>query len=271
MSIERDSFKFIQDAWVRMLLDFRAWFYPETPQMVEWKRRDIMQAIRACRASMVDDTEEMLASYRKNVNKDDKLTSAFMPVMLTATAVVDQPPSVSQLLTVPYFIDGMIDGKNIRIRTVGSAVRAQIAFFATNPHDARSVCEQFCAYMTDDFRRKIKISYDLGGGYSDEYPAMVLENELFPSPVPHEQKNLSIFTVDVTLICTVPHVLGLNGLTDVDNGFDESGIPKHGDGINGEVVTHAYNHESDTNDSYEVVANKDTGESTVSVSGGLDG
>ncbi|BCU64861.1 hypothetical protein F941_01520 [Acinetobacter bouvetii DSM 14964 = CIP 107468] len=100
----------------------------------------------------MDDSESMLAEYRKSQNADvSGGATAFMPIMLTATALIDQPPDVSQLPPVQSAVLAVIDEKYVKIRLVAKTVQAQSAFYATNSHDARSVCDQFCTYMQDGF------------------------------------------------------------------------------------------------------------------------
>lgn len=226
MSMPKDPQKCIQDAWYKMLVDFRAWFMPETVQTTEWKNRNISTAIKSCPSRLMDDSESMLAEYRKSQNADvSGGATAFMPIMLTATALIDQPPDVSQLLPVPYFVPAVIDEKYVKIRLVAKAVRAQLAFYATNPHDARSVCDQFCTYMQDDVKRRIDVPFEISSTHSEYSRFTVLENQLFPSPVPSDAINLSIFTIDVQLIGYVPQILGLGGPNDnnTDNGYDPDG------------------------------------------------
>lgn len=238
--VKKTSLKCIQDAWVHRLFDFKSWFIPESIQTNDWKNRTASQSIRSCRAGIIDDAEAMLTAYRKNPNTAITGDSAYIPIMLIATALVDQPPSVSALMNVPYFNDVLINNKLCKLRMINMSVRTQIAFFATNPDDARSVCQQFCSYMMDDTRRKFNISYELMDGFSDNFGAMVLENELFPAPVPLEQTNLSVFTVDATIVCSVPQVIPADGIgttTNVDQGYDpNTGIPKTGVINNGVVV-----------------------------------
>lgn len=70
MSMPKDSLKCIQDAWYKMLVDFRAWYMPETVQTDEWKQRNISTAIKSCPSRLMDDSESMLAEYRKSQNAD---------------------------------------------------------------------------------------------------------------------------------------------------------------------------------------------------------
>lgn len=237
-----DPLKAIQDAWYKTLIDFRAWYMPETQQTAEWKQRVVGHAIKSCPGRMMDDTEAMLAEYRKAQNAAVAGgATAFMPIMLTATAVVDQPPNVSQLPNVAYFVDVMISGKPAKMRLVPKTVRAQIAFFATNPHDAKSICDQVCAYATIEEKRRIGVQFDFGDGIKRPSPFTILENELFPTPVPSEAINLSIFTVDAQLVGYVPQVLGLGGQFDntVGNGYNPDGSPINKPPLNDAVVVQA--------------------------------
>lgn len=258
-----DPLKAIQNAWYKMLVDFRAWYMPETQQTAEWKQRLIGRAIKSCQGRMMDDSETMLAEYRKAQNAQVAGgATAFMPIMLTATAVIDQPPDVSQLKTVSYFVDVAIAGKPVKMRLVANTVRAQIAFFATNPHDARSVCAQICAYVDDDVKRRIQVQFDVGGGVKLPSTFTILENQLFPTPVPSEAINLSVFTVDVQLVGHVPQVLGLGGQFDntVGNGFNPDGSAIDKPPIDDRVVVQA--------DAFDVghtrvLADPETGDVTV--------
>lgn len=163
MSLPKDSLKCIQDAWYKLLVDFRAWYMPETIQTEEWKKRDIQTAIKSCPSRMMDDSEVMLAEYRKSQNADVVTgATAFMPIMLTAIAMLDQPPDTMQLLPMPYFVPVVIGDKQVKIRLIAKTVRAQLAFYATNAHDARSVCDQFCTYVQDEGKRRFQVPFDMG-------------------------------------------------------------------------------------------------------------
>lgn len=263
MSLPKDSLKCIQDAWYKLLVDFRAWYMPETAQTDEWKKRDIKIAIKSCPSRMMDDSEAMLAEYRKNQNADvTGGATAFMPIMLTATAALDQPPDTSQLVPLPYFVPVVIDDKKVQIRLVAKTVRAQLAFYATNAHDARSVCDQFCTYMQDDNKRRISVPFDMGMNHIQHSTFTVVENQLFPSPVPSEAINLSIFTVDVQLIGYAPQIIGLGGPNDTTtgNGYnpDGSAFDKP---IQDLVVVQADQFSSDGHT--RVLADRETGDITV--------
>jgi len=263
MSLPKDSLKCIQDAWYKLLVDFRAWYMPETTQTDEWKKRDIKTAIKSCPSRMMDDSEAMLAEYRKSQNSDvTGGATAFMPIMLTATAMLDQPPDTMQLLPMPYFVPVVIGDKHVKIRLIAKTVRAQIAFYATNAHDARSVCDQFCSYVQDENKRRFSVPFDMGMQHIEKSTFTLVENQLFPSPVPSEAINLSIFTIDAQLVGYAPQIIGLGGTNDntVGNGYnpDGSSIDKP---LQDLVVIQAdqYSVEGHT----RVTADRDTGDITV--------
>ena len=228
MSLPKDPRKCVQDAWYKLLVDFRAWYMPETQQTSDWKQRPIAAAIKSCKARLLDDSEGMLAEYRKSQNAEVVGgASAFMPIMLTATAAIDQPPDSSQLTTMPYFVDVIINDKLAKIRLIPKTIRAQIAFYATNPHDASSVADQFCAYMDDMNKRRISVGFPLSDGFIQKSTFTILDNQLFPTPVPSEALNITIFTIDVSLVGHVPQVIGLGGDFDATtaNGYNPDGSP----------------------------------------------
>lgn len=66
MNYPNDSLKSIQNAWYKQLVNFRAWYQPETQLTADWKLRAIGNAIKACPSRMMDDSEAMLSEYRKS-------------------------------------------------------------------------------------------------------------------------------------------------------------------------------------------------------------
>lgn len=235
----KSSLRSVQDAWIGvLLLDFRNNFFkPESQHTLDWKRRDYRLAVAACRATMVDDAEAMLDAWRKNDNGSVEGSSAFLPIMLTATASITMPPDVSTLVGIPYELTTVLpnDPQNraVLLRAIPRSIRAQIAFFSTNPDDTGSVADQFCAYMTDDAKRRFMVGYEMGAGIIEQWPMTIVENMLMPDNVPLEAKNLFCTTVDVTMVGLVPQVKGL---------VDDEGNPI--DGAEWPVVIQADLHEN---------------------------
>ena len=81
------------------------------------------------------------------------------------------------------------------------------------------------AHMQDEDKRRVVVPFEMAGSHIEHSTFTVLENQLFPSPVPSEAINLSIFTIDVQLIGYLPQILGLGGQHDnnTDNGYNPDG------------------------------------------------
>lgn len=213
---KRSPLHCVQDALIGTVMrDFRRWMMAETEHADAWKARPLNESVAGCKARMIDDVEAMLADWRKNQNADKPGTSAFLPVALLATAAVTMPPDLSQLVGIPYWLDVAIPGQaegeehKVKMRTIPLAVRAQVVYFSTNPHDASSFANQFAAYMTDDANRRFDVLYELGGGVVDAWPMTVFENSLMPDSAQVGESNLSVVTVDFTMAGLVPQVIGL--------------------------------------------------------------
>ncbi len=270
----RNQIKQIQDAWIKLLFDFRAWFFPKTPQGEHWKFRPAHHALRACQSRLMDDAESMLAEYRKNdnqqpivENKDTQQgSSSYLPIMLTANAMLDSLPMASQINATPYFTDVAIQGQLARIRLEPIAIRFQIAFYATNPYGVRDVLNQFCTYFSDDTKRMIYVPFFVGE--KDGKPIMesfrftAFENELFPAVMNGEQKNLAVGTVDVTLCGCIPHVVGLDlhGSDKIDGGIDGKGNPLNTPDLIDKVVIQADLHDREH---WVIKTDRETVETTI--------
>ncbi|MBL8321808.1 MAG: hypothetical protein JNJ93_06015, partial [Acinetobacter sp.] len=103
----------------------------------------------------------------------------------------------------------------------------------------------------------------MAGGHIEHSTFTVLENQLFPSPVPSEAINLSIFTIDVQLIGYAPQLLGLGGQHDsnTDNGYNPDDGSAAEKPLQNLVVVQADQFAEDGHT--RVLADKDTGAITV--------
>jgi len=265
----------ILDATVNLMAAFRAWCRPETEQIEQWRKRKFSEAVAACKSSMVDDVESMLASWRKQVNADVKAGgTAFIPVMLVAVSAAVQPPDVSMIFGVPYWVDVIsnIDGVDyqFQMRTIPKAMRVQMVYASTNPHDAQSLSDQFCAFFTDDMKRRFDVQYNLGKNPETQQDIIdinqmtIIENSLFPDIVPTDQKNLTIISVDFTMVGLVPQF----ALDDTDIGYDEFGMiggTNGGQNNNRDLVITADLHDQDTKRHFQVNADPNTGVITETI------
>ncbi|MFP0513669.1 hypothetical protein ACLDWM_08925 [Acinetobacter baumannii] len=78
MNYPNDSLKCIQNAWYKQLVNFRAWYMPETQLTADWKLRAIGNAIKACPSRMMDDSEAMLSEYRKSQKHEEESKVEFI-------------------------------------------------------------------------------------------------------------------------------------------------------------------------------------------------
>ena len=272
MALPKTALKQIQDAWIYVLADFRAWCKPETEHAYAWKMRPFTQAIAGAKGSLVDDAEGLLAEWRKNENADVSTgMTAFIPVMITAIAPIQTPPDTSQIVGIPYWNTGAVGDTKMQFRTIKSAIRAQTVYFSTNPHDAKSISDQFCAYFDDDVKRRFPVEFLIGDLEKVEFKFTVLDNSLFPDNIVTDAKNLHIVSIDVTMVGVIPHVVGLGGQWDniTDNGFDpKDGSMGGGTGgqnpnLNDVVIQADSFDESNNRDHWQIKADKDTGDTTI--------
>ena len=259
----KTALKHIQDAWIQRLADFRSWVMPETEHAHAWKMRPFHQAIAGAKSTVVDDAESILIEWRKNQNADvEKGSSAFIPVMITAIAPIQMPPDVSQVVGVPYWIDGAVGDKFVRFRTIKTAIRAQTVYFSTNPHDAKSISDQFCAYFDDDFKRRFPVEFLIGTTEKTSSDFTILDNSILPDSIPLDAKNIYVVSMDVTMVGVIPQVLGLDKPWDnvTDNGFNpkDGSMPSTDTRNYDDVVVQANVIEQPVSHT-QITADKDTG------------
>lgn len=214
----KSSLESVKTALGGLLIDFKKWSKADTKAFDYWKRLPVHEAIKVAPSRMIDDIDSMLSKYRQQ--ESDKGYVAPLPVMFVALAQMVSPPDISAMKGVPYWLDTMVptDPQNrmIKLRTIPRQYRVQIAFVCAEGDTCQSVINQFCAFLTDDFKRRIKATYDLGGGVKDDWHLTVMENSLFPDSVPTGQNNMAVNTVDFQVIGLLPQVVGLGDDDDVD-------------------------------------------------------
>lgn len=252
-----------QKSWGNLLINFREWLLADTADLQYWKTRPLKEAIAACPSRMVDDAEIMLSEWRKNQNANVKGMTSFLPVMLTAFDSVPSPPDVSIIRGIPDWIPVILPQdplkRMVRMRTIPIAVRAQIAVFTDNPHSALMFTSQFCAYLTSETKRILTITLPVGDGITDDCELVILDNSLYPSKVSTEAKNITIFTVDVTLNGVMTQVVGLDGTWDANT--DINGRPSTEDMK--KVVIEAGVQDTDFGVDVIVTADEITGVTTI--------
>ena len=255
------TLELFQQSWGRLLADFRQWIMADTADLRHWQSRALPEAIRACPGRMIDDAEGMLAEWRQNQNVAGKPGStALLPVMLTAFEPVASVPDVSSIRGVADWIEVQIpsdtQGRTVQMRTIPTAIRAQIAIFTATPHSAFTVASQFCAYLTSEKKRQLPMRVHFGAGLHDDWQLTVLDNSLIPSRIQSDAKNLSIVAVDVVLNGLVPQIVGLGSATDATT--DPDGIPA----VNQPVVEVDF-HSAESGMMVRWVIDTETGDTTL--------
>lgn len=211
---QRSELEAAMKAWGGVLADFRNWLMPNTKFLREWKQRELKDAIAAVPGRMIDDSTAMLEKWRQHTNGDKQGSTSFLPVMLTAMAVVTTPPDVSTMYGIPYWIDTVLPNdpqkRRVQMRTIPKMIRAQVVFICTEPHSAGALTNQLCAYFTDEAKRRFKVQYHVGDGIQDDWDLTIIENSLYPDSIPTDQKNLSIAVIDLQMCGLEPQVVGLD-------------------------------------------------------------
>lgn len=249
----------IEQSLAKMLIDFRQWLFADTKHLLDWKRRPLDQAIAICPGRMVDAVEDMLAKWRQYSSKDSGSTAS-LPVMLITIALISAPPDDSELRGNPYWMDVVLpsdpEQRTLQMRTIPQQYRVQVVFISPDAHSPSSLTNQFCAYMSDQFKRRFPVTYHYGQGFSDQFDMTVL-NAIYPDTVPTESKIQSIATVDFNVLGLVPQILGL-GDTDTDSNG------RTPDDVLGAVVVQADLDKEGMPKIIRVDADIDTGDITVS-------
>ena len=236
----KSSLECIQQAWAYRLRDFRQWCKPEGQAVFAWKTAPLKHAILACRSNMVDDAEAMLKAWAENQNDPNKQGStAFIPVMTTAIAPIQPPPDFEQVVGRSSWITAVLpndtQGRVVQVRAMPAAFRCQIAFFCPDTHGAMMVANQFCLYWKHEGKRTFNVPFEVGmdgdNVLTDLWEFRVLDNSLMPDTAMTDYKNLTIVTVDCTIVGSIPIVVGLGGEWDNYTDAGEFGTPPEWEAI----------------------------------------
>lgn len=229
----KSSLDCVQIAWAKLLRDFRVWTKPEGQALYRWKTAPLKHAIMACRSNMIDDAEAMIKAWETTQSEPGQAQSAFIPVMTTAIAPIQAPPDFEQVVGRSEWLEVVVPsdplGRVVRMRTMPAAFRCQIAFFCPDNSGAMMLSNQFCLYMRNEAKRTFAVNFELGKHgeqvISDDWRFRVLENTLMPDVALQDYKNLTVVTVDCTIVGSIPIVTGLGGEWDDLTDTHEYGTP----------------------------------------------
>lgn len=203
-----------QNTWGTLLRDFHEWVIPDTDDLLDWCNRDARQAIGVCPSASIDDADAMLKWWRTNTNGTEGGSTAYLPVMLTTFEAAASIPALSNLMGVPYPVDVPIPNdpqrRYFKMRAIPLGIRAQVVFFAPNAHSASFTAAQFCAFMSDETKRRQILKINMADGLVSDWTMTIFDNELSPS-ISSSQDNLKGWSVDVTLAGLVPQLIRQRG------------------------------------------------------------
>lgn len=179
-----------------------------TPAMQEFAARPFSQCAVWAPARMIDQVEEMIASWRKNDNADDARPRPYLPVMIAAMSkdYMPAPPEFSRVVPEDTFITLPEDPleRLFKLRMVTADVRIQVAIIAQEEATARSIALQLDLFAKTTENRRFYAPFTLAG-FSEGWPVTLEMPELqgIANP-PGENKNMTILTVDIQARATVP-------------------------------------------------------------------
>lgn len=197
----------IKAAFGRYLQGFYSQLVADTPALAEFAARGFAKSAVWAPGRMVDQVEEMLASWRKNDTAQAARPTPYLPVMIAAMAkdYVPAPPDYSRGLADP--IDVMLPndplGRVFKMRAVVADVRTQVAIAAPEDSTARSIAMQLQLYASALPNRRFYASYPLAG-LDENWPVVLELPDLQAINSPTEVKNLTLLTADIQMRATVP-------------------------------------------------------------------
>ncbi len=197
----------IKAAFGDYLREFHEQLFADTPAMAEFAARPFAEAAVWAPGRMIDQVEDMLASYRKNDNSQAVKPKTPLPIMIACMAkdFVPAPPEFGRGLGDP--VDVMIpDDPKERVfsmRVVVAEIRTQVALVAADDATARSMALQLHAWTSAIGNRIFYSTYKLAG-IDDRWPVMLEMPDLMAMNSPTEVKNLTMLVLDISLRATVP-------------------------------------------------------------------
>jgi hypothetical protein len=187
---------------------FHAGLIASTPAMQEFAARPFSQCAVWAPGRMIDQVEDMLASWRKNDNAGSERPRPYLPVIIAAMAkdYMPAPPEFSRVVPDDTFVTLPDDplGRLFKLRMVVADVRTQVAIMAPEEPTARSIALQLDLFVKATENRSFYAPFTLAG-MTEQWPVTLEMPELQAISVPiGDTKNMTILTVDIQARATVP-------------------------------------------------------------------
>lgn len=197
----------IKEGFGRFLHGFHSQLIADTKALREFATRDFSKAAVWAPGRMVDQVDDMLASWRKNDTSQAAQPKTLLPIMIVAMVkdFVAAPPEFGRGGSDPLDVTISADpkGRVFKMRTVTADIRTQVVIVAADDPTARSIAMQLHAYTAAIGNRRFAAIYRLAG-LNEKWPVVFELPDLMAPAMPTEQKNLTILAADLTLRATVP-------------------------------------------------------------------
>lgn len=197
----------IKVAFGRYLQGFHQMLIADTPALTEYAGRAFAKSAVWAPGRMIDQVEEMLASWRKNDTSREDRATPFLPIIIAACSKDYMPAQPDYSRQAADAVDVMIPGdpqnRVFKMRTALSEVRVQVAVVAADEPTARSIAMQLALYSQAIERRRIYADYKLAG-VDTKWPFVWKEPDVNAISMPQEVKNLTVLTVDFNGVASVP-------------------------------------------------------------------
>lgn len=180
---------------------------PTTRSMHEYVNRGVGKSIAWAPSRMVDQAEEMLASWQRNDTDQAATQPAKLPVIVVAMAKDYMPAGrdFTRQAAESRWIIMPEDPKEraFGVKTIAADIRTQLAIFAQDEPTARSIAAQFCLFIDSMENRRFRAWYEFAG-FKTDWPVQLESPDTPAGSVASGSKNVSIVTIDLTFKATVP-------------------------------------------------------------------
>lgn len=222
-------FEPIKEAWGRYLNHFYDELVATTPAIKEFKSRGFSQCFAYAPSRMVDQANEMLASWQKNDSNNKPTRPAQLPVVLVAIAKDYTPTGRDYTIQVADPIDIMIpsDDKEryFELKTVAGDIRVQVVICSSDEASAKSIAAQLLLYVDSPTQRGFDAVYTFAKN-DVSFPCQIETPDTPASSIETGNKNITMLALDFNLHCTVPlYDAPSEGEPNDGTSIDENGKP----------------------------------------------
>jgi len=240
----------LKAAFGRYLGAFYEQMIGDTPAVAEFARRGFAKSAVWAPGRMVDQVEDMLATWRKNDTEGQPKPNPYLPVMIAAMSndFTPAPTEYARPLADDAWVRLPADPKArvFKLRVVVATIKTQVAICAPDPASAKSIAMQLDLWCKRTANRRFYARFPLAG-FNEPWPVTLELPELMAVPTPMDVKNLIVLTVDIDMHATVPMLMHpAQGAADADR--KGAGTEADPDGYLVVTEAHGFGHEGTQDD-----------------------